>query len=153
MTTTQFNTFVAGIVQLYLTNCNEVRFPDRFVIPRSDWAGLASPVSPTYPMVSKLEYLEKAFKAICGNGFKILTTAYCNKARNAGYWAANGTNRYALYSSDKEVMHMDIPVDLFINAPATGNNFQWNGVGAGQFTGMVAYRIPEVMYFDAVDSL
>lgn len=153
MTADQFNAFVAGIVQLYLTNCNEVRFPNRFVIPRSDWAGLASPVSPTFPMISKLEYLEKAFKGICGADFKILTTAYANKVRNQGFWAANGTNRYALYNNDRETLHMDIPVDLTINAPATGNNFQWNGVGAGQATGMIVYRVPEVLYFDAADSL
>lgn len=153
MTTDQFNAFVAGIVQLYLTNCNEVRFPNRFVVPRSDWAGLASPVSPTFPMISKLEYLERAFKAICGGDFKILTTAYSNKLRNAGFWAANGTNRYALYNNDRDTLHMDIPVDLTINAPATGNNFQWNGVGAGQFSGMIVYRVPEMLYFDAADSI
>jgi len=143
-----FATFVAGIVQLYLTNCNEVRYPNRFVMPRSDYVGLASPVSATFPMISKLEYLTNAFKAICGPDFKILATAYGNKARNAGYWAVGGTNRYVLYNMDRETIHMDIPVDLILNAPATGNNFQWQGVGCGQFTGTVVYRIPEVLYFD-----
>ena len=153
MSYTDFAAFVAGVVQLFLTNCNEVRFPDTFVMPRSDYAGLATPISPQFPTVSKLEYLTNSFKAICGPKFKILCTAYANKARNAGYWAAGGTNRYLLYVNDRETLHMDIPVDLFLNAPNTANNFQWNGVGAGQFTGAVAYRIPEMLYFDDAASI
>jgi len=155
LTSNAFASFVSGIVQLYLDNCNEVRYPNRFVIPRKDYVGLMTPVSPTFPMVNMLEYLEKAFKGICGPDFKILATAYGNKERNAGYLngLANGANRYALYNADRETLHMDIPVDLFLNAPATGNNFNWQGVGAGQFTGMIVYRIPEVLYFDAADSL
>lgn len=155
MTADELNTFIAGIVQLYLTNCNEVRFPNRFVIPRADWAGLGVPmVIGTTPLaVTRLQYLTDMFQGICGKDFKILTTAYANKQRNAGYWAAGGTNRYALYNNDRETLHMDIPVDLSINAPATGNNFQWNGVGAGQASGMIVYRVPEVMYFDDASSL
>ena len=155
MTSAQLDAFIAGIVQLYLVNCNEVRFPTRLVIPRSDWAGLGVPmVIGTTPLaVTRLQYLTDMFKGICGDDFKILTTAYANKVRNAGFWAANGTNRYALYNNDRETLHMDIPVDLTIGAPATGNNFQWQGVGYGQFSGMNVFRIPEVMYFDAADSL
>jgi len=148
-----FAAFVAGIIQLYLTNCNEVRYPNRFVMPRADYVGLASPVSAQFPMISKLEYLEKAFKGVCGADFKILASAYGNKARNAGYDSVGGTNRYVLYNSDRETIHMDIPVDLFLNAPATGNNFNWQGVGAGQFTGMIVYRVPEVLYFDDAASI
>lgn len=155
MSAAQLDTFIAGIVQLYLTNCSEVRFPNRFVIPRSDWAGLGVPmVVGTTPLaVSRKQYIEDMFKGICGNDFKLLTTAYANKLRNAGYWATNGTNRYALYNNDRETLHMDIPVDLTIGAPATGNNFQWQGVGYGQFSGMNVFRVPEVMYFDAADSI
>ena len=153
MDPTAFAAFVSGIIQLYLTNANEVRYPNRFVVPRSDYVGLASPVSASFPLNSKLEYLEKAFKAICGPDFKILASAYGNKARNLGYWAAAGTNRYVLFNADRETLHMDIPVDLFINAPATANNFQWQGVGAGQFTGMIVYRVPEVLYFDDAASV
>jgi len=153
MDATAFQAFVAGIIGLYLANANDTRYPNRFVMPRADFVGLAAPVSSAFPMISKLEYLEKAFKAICGADFKILCTAYANKARNAGFWAVGGTDRYALYNADRETIHMDIPVDLFINAPATGNNFQWQGVGAGQFTGMIVYRAPEVMYFDDASSL
>lgn len=155
MTADQLNSFIAGIVQLYLTNCNEVRYPTRFVIPRSDWTGLGVPmVVGTTPLaVSRMEYIEKMFQGICGKEFRMLATAYGNKLRNAGYWATNGTNRYALYNHDRETLHMDIPVDLTIGAPATGNNFQWNGVGYGQFSGMNVFRVPEVLYLDDASSL
>lgn len=155
MSPDQLDTFIAGIVQLYLDNVNEVRFPKRFVIPRSDWAGLGVPmVIGTTPLaVSRLTYIENMFKGIAGDDFRMMTTAYANKARNVGYWAANGTNRYVLYNNDRETVHMDIPVDLTIGAPATGNNFQWQGVGYGQFSGMNVFRIPEVLYFDAADSI
>ena len=150
-----FQAFVAGILQLYLTNCNDVRMPNRFVMPRADYVGLGTPVviGSTPLAMTKLEYLEKVFKGLCGNDFKILCTAYANKARNAGYWAVAGTARYVLYNADSETVHMDIPVDLMINAPATANNFVWNGVGAGQFSGMNIYRIPEFLYLDDASSL
>jgi len=122
-------------------------------MPRTDFVGLATPVSPSYPTVSKLKYLKKAFKAVCGDDFEILCTAYGDKLRNAGYWAAGGTNRYALYNADQETVHMDLPVDLTLNAPATGNNFHFNGVGFGQFTGMKVYRVPEFLYLDDASSI
>lgn len=155
MTDVQLNAFITGIVQKFLTNCNEVRFPNRFVIPRSDWAGMGVPmvVSSTPLAISRRQYIQEMFEGICGKDFKMLPTAYANKVRNAGYWATNGTNRYALYNNDPETVHMDIPVDLTVGAPATANNFQWQGVAYGQFSGMNVFRPLEVMYFDAVDSL
>jgi len=155
MSAADFDAFVAGIIQLYLDNSNDTRLPTRFVMPRSDFVGLGVlvAVGGVSIAMTKLEVLEKLFKGICGQNFKIMCTAYGNKARNAGYWATNGTNRYALYNDDRETIHMDIPVDLNICAPATGNNFQWNGVGYGQFTGMIAYRVPEVLYLDDAASI
>ena len=159
MTASQLDVIVAGLIGLYRANCNESNsnggYPNRLVIPTSDWTGLGvnvaiagSPIAQT-----RLEYITKAFAGICGAGFKILATPYANKARNAGFWAAGGTNRYALYNMDPETIHMDIPVQLQILAPATGNNYQFNGVGKGQYSGMNIFRVPEVMYFDAADSL
>ena len=152
-----FNVFCSKIVQAFLTNCNEVKYPNRFAMPRADFVGLSIPVTVAGVPVAMtaLEWLEKSFKGICGQDFKIIPTAYGNKARNAGYinGLANGANRYALYRADKETIHMDIPVDFTLGAPGTGNNFDFNAVGMGQFSGMNVFRIPEVMYFDAADSL
>jgi hypothetical protein len=155
MTAAEMDDVVAGMIGLYRTNSNETCFPKRLVVPMSDWTGLGVNVAVSGVPISqtKLEYLTKAFQGICGQDFKIQPTAYANKARNAGFWASAGTNRYALYNNDRETLHMDIPIDLTIAAPATANNFHWQGVGYAQYSGMIVYRVPEVMYFDAADSI
>lgn len=155
MSASQLDAVVAGLIGLYRANTNETRFPNRFVVPMSDWTGLGVNVSIAGTPISqtRLEYLLKAFKGICGQDFDILPTAYGNKARNAGWWASNGTNRYALYNDDPETVHMDIPVQMQIYPPATSNNVQFNAVGLGMYTGMNIFRIPEFMYFDDASSL
>lgn len=155
MSSAQLDLVVAGLIGLYRANTNETRFPNRLVVPMSDWTGLGVNVSISGTPISqtRLEYLLRAFKGICGNDFEILPTAYANKARNAGWWAPNGTNRYALYNNDPETIHMDVPVQLQIGAPATANNYQWNSVGFGQYSGTNIFRLPEVMYFDDASSL
>lgn len=155
MSSAQLNAFIAGLIPLFRANANETCYPNRLVIPTKDWAGLGVPmvVGGATLALSVGEYLERAFQGVCGKDFKILNTAYANKERNVGYWATNGTNRFMLYRKDPETIHMDIPVDLTIGAPATSNNFQWNGVGYGQVSGMNIFRVPEVMYFDAADSI
>ncbi len=159
MTSTQLDAFVAQIIGLYRANVNEANsnggFPTTLVVPMSDWTGLGVNVAINGSSIAqtRLEYLTKAFQMICGKKFKILATPYANAIRNAGFWAPNGTNRYVLYNDDPETIHMDIPVQLQILAPATGNNYQWNGVGKGQYSGMNIFRVPEVMYFDDASSL
>ena len=144
-----FNDLVATILGAYGQNNDFTATPDRFVMPISDYLGMAAPVSPTFPNVSKLQYLEDAFKRITMKAdFKILPLAYGDQARNTGYWAPAGTNRYVLYNKDAETLRMDIPVDFFLSPAGTANNFNWQGVGAGQFTGTIAYRPAELLYFD-----
>lgn len=146
---TEFAAFVKDIMAAYFENANSTVLPDTFLIPMSDWLGLEVPVSPQFPNVSMIEYLEKAFKRVTGNpNFKLAGLAYCDQAKNAGYWESLGTNRYCLYRRDPETVKMDIPVPLILNPAATADNFNWNGVGLGQFTGAVVYRVPEVLYFD-----
>lgn len=149
MTAAEFSTLVANIMGAYFTNSNSTALPDTFVMPMSDYLGLAVPVSPTYPNVSMLTYLEDAFKRITGKAnFIIKGLAYCDKARNAGYWALGGTFRYALYIRDRETIKLDIPVDFNLHPAGTANNFHFQGVGAGQFSGVIAYRPAQVLYFD-----
>jgi hypothetical protein len=147
---TQFSSFIAGLLSAYFTNSNSTVLPDTLVMPMSDYLGLAVPISPTYPTGgSMLEYMLRAFKEMTQNpNFQINGVAYANQANNAGYWAVGGTNRYALYRRNAETVRMDLPVDFILNAPGTANNFNWEGVGAGQFTGAIVYRPAEFMYFD-----
>ena len=149
MNYTQFATFVSGILSDYFTNANSTVLPDHFGIPMSDWLGLITPINPQFPNVSMLTYLEDAFKKATMNpNFVIYPTAYNDKSNNKGYWAQNGTYRYVLYRNDQETMNMTIPFDFVLRAPMSANNFNWNGVALGQFTGTIIYRVPEVIYFD-----
>ena len=145
----QFSALVATIMGAYFSNSNSTVLPDTFLIPMSDYLGLATPVASGFPIVSMLTYLEDAFKRITGNpNFAIAGNAYLDQSRNAGYWATNGTFRYILYRRDPETIRLDIPVDFVLSPAGTANNFQWQGVAAGQFTGAIAYREAELLYFD-----
>jgi hypothetical protein len=116
-------------------------------MPLSDYLGMAAAASPTYPLISKIEYLENAFKRICGADFKILTTAYGDKARLN---AAIGVNvyRYILYRSDPEAIEMNIPVAYTTTAFGTPNGFDFQNVAMGQFSGVFAKRPQECLYLD-----
>ncbi len=144
-----FSILVKALLAAYFTNSNSTVLPDTFVIPMSDYLGLAVPVSSGFPVVSMLTYLLDAFKQITQNpNFVIKGLAYADQANNTGYWASGGTNRYTLYRRDPETIRMTIPVDMILNAPGTANNFNWNGVGVGQFTGAIVYRPAELYYLD-----
>lgn len=146
MSASQFSTFVAALLGAYLSNCNQTVMPDTFVIPLSDYVGLAAPVSSDFPMVSKLEYLKKAFAEIVPGGVQIMGTAYNDAAQNT----SRGINkdRYVLYRKNEETLRMDIPVDYTTTAPNSVNNFQFQDAAYGQFSGTKVYRPLEVLYID-----
>jgi hypothetical protein len=149
MSSTQFQALVAAILGAYAANANYTVMPDTFVMPLTDYLGLGTAASQEFPIVDQITYLENFFKRITGEkNFKILPLAYAQKAQNAGYWTSLGTNRYALYRRNPETVKMDIPVDFVLNPAGTSNNFNWQGVGAGQFTGTIFYRPAEALYFD-----
>jgi len=148
MNYTQFSALVSTIMQAYFSNSNSTVYPDHFAIPQSDWNGLAVPINPQFPVAGSMmiDFLQAAFVKITGNAnFKIYPCAYLDKANNTAY---NNTYRYVLYRKDPEAMVMDVPLDLTQLAPNTDNNFTWNGVAYGQFTGVQIIRVPEVLYFD-----
>lgn len=148
MSVTQFQTFVAGIVQAYRANSNYTAYPTHFIIPESDYNGLVTPLSPTFPVVSMLTYLLEAFKTITMNpNFKILPCAYANEAQNA-LVSGLDKNRYTLLNYDEDSLAMDIPVDYTNTQQNTINGFQFQNVGYGQYTGVLAYRPLEMLYLD-----
>lgn len=146
MDPTEFQSFIAAVVEAYRVNCNRTTYPDTFVVPESDWNGLADPVSPTYPNVMKIEWLQKALDMVCMQKVTILPSAYGEASQNT----SRGINkqRYALYAKDEETIRMDLPVYYTPTAPNTANNFQFQNVAYAQFTGVRAYRPLEVLYFD-----
>lgn len=144
MTDAQFQTFVATVIEAYRANSNRTVMPTHFIIPESDYNGLTTPANTNFAITSKLEYLEKAFKTATMNpSFKILPCAYSDVANNS-----LGVTRYVLLNYDEDSLRMDIPVDYTNTQQNSINGFQFQNVGYGQFTGVLAYRPLEVLYFD-----
>lgn len=149
MNATQINAFVAGLIGAYRSNCNFSAMPTHFVIPELDYDGLLAPFPGTvgtYP-VPILTYLEEAFKRSTGNqNFKIMRCFYCDKVNNVTVTGLN-TNIYALYNNNEDSLRMDIPVDYTSMVQNTLNGAQFTSVAVGQFTGALAYRPLEMLYF------
>lgn len=144
MDTAELKTLCAELLEEYRSNCARTAWPTHFVVPESDYIGLASQASKDFPIKSVLQLLEETFKTQTRNAnFKILPNAYGDEAYND-----LETNRYALYNYDEESLRMDIPVDYTNTLANSIDNFSFQNVGYGQFTGVLAYRPLELMYFD-----
>jgi hypothetical protein len=142
MTPTELSTFCQVILNVYRTACNRSAWPTHFIIPESDYLGLATPTSPTYPIKSMLQLLEETFKIMTKNqNFQILPCAYADKAYS-GYSQAV----YTLLNYDESSIRMDVPVDYTNTMQNTLNGFSFEAAAYGQFTGVLAYRPLELYY-------
>lgn len=149
LSSANFQTFVSQILAAYVQNCSYTVLPNTFLMPMDDYLGLGVAASGQFPVNSMLDYLLNMFRQITQNpNFQIKPLAYGNPAQNAGYVATNGKNRYVLYNNDPDTLWLDVPVDFALTPAGTRNNFNWEGVGAGQFTGVTIARPAEVLYFD-----
>lgn len=150
MNAANFSAFIQGIVGAYRSNCNYTAWPTHFIIPELDYNGLANLVpgtAGTYPIMM-IKYIEDMFKTITGNpNFKVMKCAYCDEVNNA---AVSGLdkNRYVLLNYNEDSLRMDIPVDYTNTLQNTINGFQFQNVGYGEYTGVLAYRPLEMLYFD-----
>lgn len=143
MDETELNALLRALIEAYRTNCNRTAFPTHFVIPESDFNGLASVSSATFPLKTKLQLLEEAMQLITRNKqFKILPCAYGDDA-----YSGLGVQKYALLNYDEESLRMDIPVDYTNTLANSLDNFNFQNVGYAQFTGVQAYRPAELLYF------
>jgi hypothetical protein len=143
MTASQFNTFAGTVYEAYRANAVRTAKPTHFIIPEADWNGLINFPDATYPLKTKLALLEEAFKTITANAsFKILPCAYADKANFDGV-----NNRYVLLNYDETSVKMDLPVDYTMTQAGTMNGFSWENVAYGSFTGVVALREKEMLYF------
>lgn len=140
-------TFVTTLIQTYFANTNSTALPNRFVVPYAEWLGdpaLTPGTVGTYP-VPLIEYLEKAFKKAVSRmepDFKIMPSAYCDAANNP-----SALHYYMLYRDDDESIRMDMPVPYTTTQPNSLNNFSFQDVAYGQFTGCNVYRNLEVLRF------
>ena len=146
MTGAELKSFVTNVLGIYRANNNRTAWPSHFVIPEDDYLGLAGPSSADFPLKSVLQVLEETFQTMTKNkGFKILPCAYADAGAPQAVSATK--DFYALYNSVEESLRMDIPVDYTNTLANSVDNFSFNNVGYGQFTGVLAYRPKELMYF------
>lgn len=146
MNESELKSFVKDLIEKYRENCNRSAWPTHFIIPESDYLGLASQASATYPIKTVLELLLEAFRTITNNpSFQILPLAYADTTHSDGVLTKQ---RYTLLNYEEESVRMDIPVDYTTTLANSLDNFTFHNVGYGQFTGAMAYRPDELMYFD-----
>lgn len=139
----QLKAFLYGLLGAYRANTNFTAWPTHFIIPESDYLGLAAPASADFPIRSTLSLLEETLQVMTKNkSFKVLPNAYGNTGNNS-----LGVNRYILLNYDEESIRMDIPVDYTSTLANSIDNFSFQNVGYGQFTGVLAYRPQELLYF------
>lgn len=148
MTPTELKTLQENLINSYRARTNRTAFPTHFIIPESDFLGLASQASPEFPMISVLKLLEDALKLTTGNaGFKILPLSYADATYHAQVPLIAGKQVYTLLNYDEDSLVMNIPVDFTTTLTNSLNNFQLQNVGYGQFSGVLPVRPLELMYF------
>lgn len=148
MSTAELKTFTAALIEAYRSNNNRTAWPTHFVIPESDYNGLASQASPDFPIKSTLQLLEEMFQVITRKkDFRILPLAYGDAAYHTDVTAIVGKQVYVLLNYDEESLRMDIPLDYTNTLANSIDNFGFQNAGYGQFTGVLAYRPLELMYF------
>ena len=143
MSAVEFNAFAGSVYEIYRANNSRTARPSHFVMPEKDWNGLINFPDATFPLKTKLQLLEEAFKSVTMNqGFKILPCAYADAENFDGV-----NNRYAMFNYDETSLKMDLPIDYTMTQAGTINGFTWENVAFGSFTGVVAQRPKELLYF------
>jgi hypothetical protein len=147
MSSSEYATFVAALVAAFRANCVYTAWPTDFLIPEDDFLGLGTPVSSTYPNVTKLEYLEKVFASVVPKGVKIRPMVYGMTAYNSSFISGSKT-RYVMYSKDPRTLRLELPVNYTATQAGTLNNFTFQNAAYAQYTGTAIFRLKEVLYFD-----
>lgn len=148
MSVSELKTFTAALIESYRANNQRTAWPTHFIIPESDFNGLASQASPEFPIKSTLQLLEEMFQVITRNkSFKILPLAYGDVAYHSDVATIAGKQVYVLLNYDEESLRMDVPLDYTNTLANSIDNFSFQNVGYGQFTGVLAYRPLELMYY------
>ena len=146
MSAEEFNNFIATIPNKFYLNANRTCMFNRMIIPASDYNGLASQMSATFPMKTKLEVLEEAFKAtVAGYGetdFKILPLGYADASMNG-----KNKNIYVLYRKDIDTLIYDLALDYTTTAFNTLNSFDFCNIAYGMYGSVNILRPQEVLYF------
>lgn len=140
--------FVQGILEKFRDNCARTAWPTHFIVPESDYNGMASQASADFPVKSVKTLLEEAFRDITQNpAFKILPLAYADAQYHLGVSGIVGKQCYVLLNYDEESLSMEVPVDYTNTLANSMDNFSFQNAAYGQFTGVGIYRPLEILYF------
>ena len=143
MSPSDLKQFCGQVIEAYRSNVQRTAWPTHFIVPESDYNGLASQASADFPIKSTLQLLEEMFQTITRNkAFKILPLAYGDVA-----YSGMSQQIYVLLNYDEESIRMDVPVDYTNTLANSIDNFSFQNAGYGQFTGVLAYRPLELLYF------
>lgn len=143
MTAAELQAFIAAIYETYRANCNRTAHATKFILPESDFNGLSTFPDITFPIKTRLAIIEETLKTLSQNpSFKIMPLAYANKSNNP-----MGVNRYVLTVDDPESIKMSLPVDYTTTQAGSEDGFSWTNTGYGQFSGVIALRELETLYF------
>lgn len=136
LTSQELSTFLQASLNNYRANCQRSAWPTHLIVPESDYLGLATASSVDFPLKSKLQYMQETYQTMTGNkNFKILPCAYGDKA-----YSGASVQKYLMINYAEESLRMDIPVDYQNTLANSIDNFSFQNVGYGQFTGVLAYR-------------
>ncbi len=140
-----FDTIKQSLVSLFYTNTNSTEFPDTFVLPTDDYLKLAgASATSAFPLKNRFELLREALVAASGNeNFKIGRLPYGQTT-----FSGLAKDRYILYRNALDTLELDIPIPYTSLTAETANNFQFDSISYGQYSGVLITRPLEVMYFD-----
>jgi hypothetical protein len=147
MSATELSAFVGSAVSTYLANNNSTQLFNRMIIPTSDFVALGVPSNPDYPLKTKLQVIEDAFKAAGIADFKILHSKYNETA------STTGSKRYVIYNKDADSIRMYIPKQYTPHALYPMNGIDFVSVAEAQFTGVQLLRPLEFLYADLTPNL
>ena len=143
MSDAQFQTFLAQVCGVYAANSNGTMMFDRMLIPQKAYLALQQPYG-SYGE-TRLSVMERAFKGIVGDGFKVVHATYCTGA-TAGGNANKG--RYVFYNSNEDnlIMHLPKPYTPYPLFPQGALDMISDA--EGQFATPYLKRVDSLLYAD-----
>lgn len=143
MSDAQFQTFLGSVCGVYAANSNGTMMFDRMLIPQKAYLSLQQPYG-AYGE-TRLSVMERAFKGIVGDGFKIVHATYCTGA-TAGGNASKG--RYVFYNSNEDnlIMHLPKPYTPYPLFPQGALDMISDA--EGQFATPYLKRVDSLLYAD-----
>jgi len=142
MSATEFSAFAVGSLGAYLTNNNNTAMPDTLMLATSDFVALGAPSNDSYPLKTKRDILEEAFRKAGAVNLKIVHSKYNETA------STSSGIRMVLYHNVPDSVKVYIPKQYTPNALYPMNGVDFVSVAEAQFTGVQCIRPKEMLYID-----